>query len=90
MWNIILSANATEVEFKLDTGADVSVIPKEMFKILKVNNLLPADSSLTGAGSQHSKFVKYLMPNYSIKNNAVIKQSMLWQVCAKLYWVAQR
>ena len=66
-WNIVLSVNAAEVEFKLDTGADVSMIPEEMLKTLKVDNLLPANSSLTGLVVSHSKFVEHLRPNYQYK-----------------------
>ena len=33
-------------------GTNVSVIPEETYKTLKINDLHPAESSLTGAGSQ--------------------------------------
>ena len=40
------------MEFKLDTGADVSVISKEIFKTLEISSLHTTDTNLTGAGSQ--------------------------------------
>ena len=52
IWNVTVLLNGNAVEFKLDTGADVSVIPEETYKTLKINDLHPAESSLTGAGSQ--------------------------------------
>ena len=51
-WNVTLSVNGTEIEFKLDTGADVSAIPDHMLNSLKVDALLPASTTLTGAGNQ--------------------------------------
>ena len=51
-WNVTLSVNGTEIEFKLDTGADVSAIPEHMLNCLKVDALLPASTTLTGAGNQ--------------------------------------
>ena len=37
-WKVILSVIVNEVQFKLDTRADVGMIVKEMLKILKVAN----------------------------------------------------
>ena len=64
-WNVTWSVNRTEIEFKLDTGADVSVIPEHMLNSLKVDALLPASTTLTGAGNQpkcqfSQKSVKFL------------------------------
>ena len=51
-WNVILSVNGTEIEFKLDTGAAVSATPEHMLNSLQVDNLFPASTTLTGAGNQ--------------------------------------
>ena len=40
------------LKFKLDTGADVSAIPEHMLNSLKVDALLPANTTLMGAGNQ--------------------------------------
>lgn len=52
IWNVTVLLNGNAVEFKLDTGADISVIPEETFKTLKIDDLHPTEASLTGAGCQ--------------------------------------
>ena len=52
LWNVTVMVNGNAVEFKLDTGADVNVIPEDTFKTLKINALHSTDTNLTGAGSQ--------------------------------------
>ena len=47
-WMITLSVNGKPVEFKIDTGADVSVIPHSVFKNLPTTNLKPAQKVLSG------------------------------------------
>ena len=51
-WNIIVKLNGTNIKFKLDTGADVSVISDKQFWTLQPTTLYPAKATLTGAGSQ--------------------------------------
>ena len=52
LWNVTVLLNGNAVEFKLDTGADVSVISEEIFKTLEISSLHTTDTNLTGAGSQ--------------------------------------
>ena len=49
-WEETLLVNGTPLEFKIDTGADVSVISESMFKRLQGVNLQPAAILLSGAG----------------------------------------
>ena len=51
-WTITLSLNDSPVEFKIDTGADVSVIPEATFEKFRGITLTPASKSLSGP-SQH-------------------------------------
>lgn len=52
LWNATVMLNGKAVEFKLDTGADVSVIPTQLFESLKIDTMQPTEAKLTGAGSQ--------------------------------------
>ena len=51
-WNATVMLNEKAVEYKLDTGADVSVIPTQLFESLKIDTMQPTEAKLTGAGSQ--------------------------------------
>ena len=52
LWNATVMLNGKAVEFKLDTGADVSVIPTQLFESLKIDTMQPTEAKLTGASSQ--------------------------------------
>ena len=52
LWNATVMLNGKAVEFKLDTGANVSVIPTQLFESLKIDTTQPTEAKLTGAGSQ--------------------------------------
>ena len=51
-WEETLLVNGTPIEFKIDTGADVSVIPESTFRQLQGVSLQPAAIPLNGAGQQ--------------------------------------
>ena len=52
-WVVTISINGSPVEFKIDTGADVSVISDTTYKALaKKTPLKPAKKFLTGPSSQ--------------------------------------
>ena len=52
-WIVTISINGSPVEFKIDTGADVSVISDSTYKTLaKKTSLRPAKKSLTGPSRQ--------------------------------------
>ena len=55
-WIITLSLNDLPVEFKIDTGADVSVVPEETFQRFSGITLAPGSKSLSGP-SKHSLHV---------------------------------
>ena len=48
-WSITLSVNGKPVEFKIDTGADVTVIPKSVFKKIPDVSLKSPTKTLSGA-----------------------------------------
>ena len=51
-WEETLPVNGTPIEFKIDTGADVSVISESMFKQLQGVSLQSAAIPLSGVGQQ--------------------------------------
>ena len=51
-WNINLKIRGTTIQFKVDTGADVSVIPENLYKKLSVGQLKKSDKALFGPGSE--------------------------------------
>ena len=53
LWVVTISINESPVEFKIDTGADVSVISESTYKALnRKMSLMPASKSLTGPSCQ--------------------------------------
>ena len=51
-WEVTITLNEVPVQFKIDTGADVSAIPESVFKQLQDVSLTHSDRRLTGP-SQH-------------------------------------
>ena len=47
-WTIDIQLNSDLIEFKIDTGADVTVIPATMYKEPRDKSLQPADKILHG------------------------------------------
>jgi len=47
-WSVTMSLNNVDVKFKIDTGADVTVIPESVFKKLQGVQLQPCSRSLSG------------------------------------------
>ena len=50
-WHVSLHINGATVEFKIDTGADVSVVPKSLLNKLKITSLKQSKKNLQGPGS---------------------------------------
>ena len=50
-WHVSLHINDATVEFKIDTGADISVVPKSLLNKLKIISLKPSKKNLQGPGS---------------------------------------
>lgn len=69
-WTRTLTLNQRNVEFKIDTGADVTVIPKSFYSKNQDGPLQPAERLLTGAGQQplevQGQFVGHLTYNNSV------------------------
>lgn len=51
-WIINLKVKDTDIQFKIDTGADLSVVPEYVFKKLKNIKLVKADKILFGPGQK--------------------------------------
>ncbi|KAK3713987.1 hypothetical protein QZH41_017106, partial [Actinostola sp. cb2023] len=51
-WKVVIAVNEIKIEFKLDTGADVSVIPETEFKKLNIE-LKNTSKILTGPSQQN-------------------------------------
>ena len=51
-WSITLSMNGKPMEFRIDTGADVSVIPLSVFKSIPCAMLRPTRKTLSGPSSK--------------------------------------
>ena len=49
-WTKTLNPNQQDILFKIDTGADVTVILESFYKIQQDGSLQPTECSLTGAG----------------------------------------
>ena len=45
-WMVELQLNGSPVSFKVDTGADVTVVPEITFKSIKGSELRPAETAL--------------------------------------------
>ena len=51
-WMVELLLNGSPVSFKVDTGADVTVVPEKTFKSIKGSELRPAETALYGPNRQ--------------------------------------
>ena len=51
-WTVTVSLNTQPVEFHIDTGADVTVIPEKLYKKLKTSQLQNCSKSLVGPSKE--------------------------------------
>ena len=51
-WKIKLPLDEQEVEWRIDTGADITAISEKLFKQLPRKMLLPVNKTVRGAGQQ--------------------------------------
>ena len=74
-WITTVSVNDCAVEFKIDTGADVTVIPRTEYQKKRDGPLRASDRMLTGAGQQQlhvqGKFTAHLK-----RNNVELEQEI--------------
>ena len=77
MVNVLV--NGVKVQFRIDTGADVTVIPKDIFKLLDGINIMPSTHILTGLQcdplNAEEKFIAKLETEdrYSNQDTYVVK-----------------
>ena len=74
-WVIELTLNDQAVQFKIDTGADVTVIPNTEYSRSRDGPLSPADRTLSGPG-QHVLKVKGKFEGYLERNHRSIQQTV--------------
>ena len=72
---IELTLNGQAVQFKIDTGADVTVIPNTKYSRSRDGPLSPADRTLSGPG-QHVLKVKGKFVGYLERNHRSIQQTI--------------
>ena len=51
-WKITLSLNHSQKEFKIDTGADLTVLPEDKYRIERDGPLAQVSERLSGASQQ--------------------------------------
>ena len=55
-WNVLLESNSSDINYKIDTGAQVNVLPKNDFvKLLRRPKLKPTKIKLTTYNGQESQ-----------------------------------
>ena len=74
-WSVTVSINSIDVNFKIDTGADVTVIPKSVFKKLNGVELQPCCRSLSGP-CQHNLEVCGKFTGVMQYNKIVVEQEV--------------
>ena len=73
-WEVTLQLNGTPVLFKIDTGADVSVIPEPVFKQLKGVTLNPPKRRLIGPGQNQLTVVGQFTAKLEDQNSVADEQ----------------
>ena len=67
-WTVDVLLNDCQIEFQIDTGADVSIISEEQYQKLKVPELKPSNKSLVGPSQDKLQLLTY--------KNSIIKQDV--------------
>ena len=80
-WTKTLNLNQRDIVFKIDTGADVTVIPESCYRSKQDGPLQPAERLLTGAGQQplevQGQFVGNLRyNNFETEQNIFVIQGL--------------
>ena len=78
-WKIKLLLDDKEIEWKIDTGADVTVIPEHLYQQLNGKALLPCQRPVRGA-SQHLLQVKGKFRATLKKDDKLRRMYMLSQI----------
>ena len=82
-WNIMLSLNNKLVDFCIDTGAEVTVVPETVYELLGRPQPVPIDRQLKGPSSNSLK-VKCQFIDIFQKGNLTVYQ------VENLHWAGQR
>ncbi|XP_061167955.1 uncharacterized protein K02A2.6-like [Saccostrea echinata] len=67
-WLTTIQVNGHSVEFKIDTGADVTAIPEQILKTLNVNNLQSSQKILKGSGRNTLNVIGKFRCEFSLEN----------------------
>ena len=70
-WNVVIEINDKPYNFKIDTGADVTVIPENVYQSLKGVKLQPTTQILKGAGSYKLKSLGKFQANLRYKGQEI-------------------
>ena len=73
-WNINLEVKGKPMNFKIDTGADVSVIPYSLFKSITANMLNPAKKILSGPSKKTLPVKGQFTANLRHQNKEVLEE----------------
>ena len=92
-WLITLQLGNTRVKFRIDKGADETVIPDHVYNELQdANPLKEADKKLFGVGSKKMCYQLWgrSQPSFSGKIKPPHRTSMSSKACTRHYWETQR
>ena len=78
-WVVNLCLNKQSVKFKIDTGADVTVIPASVYKEPEHGSLKPTNSCLNGADQQPLKVMGSFTGSLSHNNREKAKEIFVIQ-----------
>lgn len=67
-WLTTTKVNGHSVEFKIDTGADVTAVPEQIFKTLNVKNLQSSQKILKGPGRNTLNVIGKFHCEFSLEN----------------------
>lgn len=67
-WLTTIQVNGHSVEFKIDTGADVTAVPEQIFKTLNVKNLQSSQKILKGSGRNTLNVIGKCHCEFSLEN----------------------
>ena len=81
-WSVKVQLNGKEVDFKVDTGADVTVIPESVYRAERDGNLRPASLPLIGPTGEALEVLGQFSGRLVRKANDAAKRSMLYVIYA--------
>ena len=73
-WSVTLSVNGTPVDFKIDTGADVTVISKTVHQNIPHSTLKPPTKTLSGANSKNLEVSRQFTASLKYKHLEIAEE----------------